>query len=281
MGYEPRRLEKFENAAGTVSQAIPLFEYEWESSQGLKAPQAAAIGAHYGVDLLGTSPGVMDFGAERLRCLLYEPGGPSDVDDELDDLMSKLWSIGQGKLYTIDSAGDRRWAYARLRSMPTITWRAGDILSKGLALDFVRLSSWFSETQITDTETVTADGETWVVANPGNISATRGTIRIRSNSAAGFTNPKITNETTGDEFETARDASSANDEVKLDTTVPSVEYTSDNGVNYSDDYSNYQEPPVTQRLLSFSLAPGNNTLRLNSGGTVNCDVEVAFDAPFA
>lgn len=281
MGFEPRHIEKFENSAGTVSQAMPLFEYEWESSQPLKAPQAAVIGGHYGVDLLGTVPGVMDFASERLRCLLYEGAGPSTVDSSLDALMSKLWSIGQGKLFTIDSAGDRRWAFARLRSMPTITWRAGDILSKGLALDFVRLSPWFSTTAISATAAKSASPATLDVTNGGNIAARRVQIRIQSSSAAGFSNIKVVNGANGHEFESTRDAASTNDELRLDTTVPELTYSTDDGVNRADDYGTYVEPPAAQKLLCFDLEPGVNTLTITCSGTPNYTITVTGDAPFA
>lgn len=281
MAFLPRFLEKFTNVAGTSTVTFPVFEVEWESAQALRTSQAAVIGGDFGVDLLGSSPGRMDFAAERLRCLLYESGGPSDVDTELDDLQSKLWSIGKGKLWVVDSSNARRWAFARLRSMPTITWRAGDVLSKGLALDFVRLSPWFDETGISASATKTTSPTTLDVTNSGNIAAKRVQIRIQSQSAAGFSNIKVVNGANGHEFESTRDATSTDDELRLDTTVPEVTYSTDDGVNRDDDYSNYVSPPVTQKLLSFDLEPGLNTLTITCAGTPSYVITVTADAPYA
>lgn len=282
MGFEPRRIEKIENLAGTVSVAIPLFDVEWESAQPLRTAQAAVIGSDFGVDLQATDdPGVMDFASERVRCLLYESAGPSTVDTSLDALMSKLWSIGRFKMFTIDSAGDRRYAFGRLRSMPTITWKAGDILSKGLALDLIRLSPWFSTTAISASATKTASPATLDVTNAGNIVAHRVQIRIQSSSAAGFSNIKVVNGANGHVFESTRDAASTNDELRLDTTVPEVTYSTDDGVNRDDDYGDYVEPPAGQKLLSFDMEPGVNTLTITCAGTPNYVITVTGDSAFA
>lgn len=292
MGYEPRRVEKWVNLAGTVTVNVPSYEVEWESAQGLRAPRAVVSGASYAYDLLGTNPALFDAGSERVRCLLYEPGGPTDVDDSLDDLMSGLWGMGLCKIYVVDSAGARRWAYGRVQSMPTITWKAGDILSKGVSIDFVRLSPWLGETAITHTETVTASPDTFTVNNPGNLPATIVEVRFRSNSAAGFTNPKIENLTAVSTpfgsvlytFETARDAASINDEVRLFTGSPeeaaAVEYSTNNGSSYADDFAQITIPTV-HRVLAFALAQGDNSLKATIGGTANVDIEITAWAAYA
>ena len=173
--------------------------------------------------------------------------------------------------------------------MPGVTLSYSSPGVTPLVFGFIRYTDWFSETQISDTETVTSSGQQWVVANPGNIPATRIIVRIRSNTSAGFTNPVLVNETTGDGIPLLRDAASADDEIYFktyhieDDDSPRVEYSTNDGGSYSDDFGNYDvaNVPAGQRLLSFSLAPGNNTLRLDSGGTVNCDVVITADAPFA
>lgn len=292
MGYEPRRIEKFENLSGSVSVALPLFELEWESAQALRAPQAQPLGTSYSYDLLAGNPALFGAGAERVRCLLYESAGPSTVDSSLDTLMAGVWKIGVGKLFTIDSGGTRRWAYARVQSMPALTWRAGDILSKGVALDLLRLSPWLGTTAITSTRTVTTATDTYTVSNSGNLPATIIEVRFRSNSAAGFTNPKIENLTSVQTpfgsvlytFESARDAVSSNGEVRLYTgspvEAPSVKYSNDNGSTYADDFAQITLPTV-HRVLAFALAPGNNSLKATIGGTPNVDVELTAWAAYA
>lgn len=282
MGFEPRRLEKFESADASISQTFPLFEFEWESQQDLRSPLAHLVGAHYGFDHRGTSPGLLDFGAERLRCMVYESAGPATVDTSLDALMSKLWSIGQGKLFTIDSAGDRRWAYARLRSMPSISWRAGDILSKGLALDFVRLSPWYGTTAFTHTETVTASPDSFTLAVPGNIDTGLVVVRFRANAIGGFSaGVKLENLTAvhgiNYVFESSRASASADSEIRLRTAnvgvtgTPDVGYSNDDGASYADDFGNLVLS-TDHQVLAFRFAAGNNSMRATVGGTPNVDI---------
>ncbi|MGE0688459.1 MAG: hypothetical protein AB7P33_17075 [Dehalococcoidia bacterium] len=292
MAFLPRHIEKFENIAGTLSVNVPIFEVEWESGQPLRAPRSQLLGASYGFDMLGTNPALFDFGAERVRCLLYEGAGPSTVDTSLDDLMSDLWSMGLCKIYTIDSAGARRWAYGRMQSMPTISWRGGDVLSKGLALDFLRLSPWLGTTAITHTETVTSSPDTFTVNNPGNLPATIVEIRLRANANPGFTNPKIENLTAVNTpfgsvlytFETARDGASSNDEVRLFTGSPaeaaSVKRSTDNGSSYADDFAQLVIG-TAHRVLAFALAPGDNSIKATIGGTANVDVQITAYAAYA
>lgn len=125
----------------SVSVAMPLADYEWESSQGLRSVQSAVVGAHYGFDHRGSAPGVKDFAHELLRCTVREDD-PGDVDTLIDEFMAGAWSIGLGKLYTIDHDNVRRWAYARLASMPGLSWRAGMIFAKTVQVEFIRMSDW-------------------------------------------------------------------------------------------------------------------------------------------
>lgn len=292
MSYQPRMLEKFENIAGSVTVDFPSAEFEQESESPLRVPVASLLGAHHGLDLLGGNPGLFDFGSERLRAVVHETAGPATVDTKVDELTSEVWGIGLGKIFTIDSAGARRWAYARVRSIPRLTWRAGDIFQKGVALDFVRLSPWLGTTQITDTHTITASPTTYTVSNPGNLPATFVVIRLRANTAGGFTNPKVENTTTVQTpfgsvlytFETARDSASSNSEVRLSTGTPvddaAAEYSNDNGGSYADDFAQIVIP-TAHRVLGFALAPGNNSIRVTVGGTPNVDVEIAAWAAYA
>lgn len=281
MAFLPRYLEKFTDASGSTEVTFPGFDVEWESSQPLRSSQAPLIGSDYGADLLGTATARLDFASERFRCRVYEPGGPSDVDDTLDELLAKIWSIGRGKLWTVDSTNARRWAFARPVSLPTVAWRADDVLSKSLSLDFVRFTPWFDEAPISASATKTASPATLEVTNHGTIAATRVQIRIQSQSAAGFSNIKVVNGANGHVFESTRDATSTNDELRLDTTVPEVTYSTDDGVNRDDDYAAYVEPPLAQKLLSFDLEPGVNELTITCSGTPNYLITVTGDAPFA
>lgn len=274
-----RYLEKFTSADGsTIVYTFPLARYEYVSTQALRSPRLTISGAEYGFRLRGDAPSLKEVAVERVRAVFT--GTASEQDAELDEARGDLYLGAYGKLWTLGDDSSRRWAWAELSEMPEFTVRAGENLLVGGAFGFNRFSNWFGETALSDTETVTVDGTEYVVAYAGTLPGTRVTIRLRSNSSAGFTNPRVTNVTNGFEFETQRDAASADDEVKLDTSRPSVEYSDDDGATYSDDFGNYVLPPSTQRPLSFRLEPGNNTIKVESGGTPNLDVVITAEVEY-
>jgi len=181
MGYQPQILEKFESRDASISYTFPEFEWLWTSEQGLRTPYDAAIGAHFAFDHLGVNPGVMEVAREQLACVILK-SSPSDVDAEYDNMRSKLWRAGGGKLFVIDSASVRRWAYARLAAMPGHTWQAGDIFKKSVVLEWLRFSPWQGTSLLpASAQQVTNNGQTWVVNNPGNIPAQLLRLRFRSN----------------------------------------------------------------------------------------------------
>ena len=266
MGYEPRRFEKFESADAAVSQLFPLGEWEQESAQPLRTPLATITGAHFGYDLLGTAPGLMDFASETLRCIIHE-STPTLVDTAYDDLMSKLWRIGQGKLFSIDNAAVRRWAYARLRSMPTITWKAGDAFIKGASMDFVRLSPWYGTTQFSQTTAITITPQVVSVTNTGNFPIYNAVLILRGT----FVDPTITNTTNGYTFGTTRDGAGATNYLKIDAGRHTVQWSTNSGGTYADDYALYTRP--LSQVALMKLEPGANSLSIaGRTGTTNLDV---------
>jgi len=102
-----------------------------------------------------------------------------------------------------------------------------------------------------------------------NIAAT---IVVR----AAYCTVKVTNTTNGFVFETSRQLSSPDTEVRLrtDTQSPAVQYSSDDGVSYADDSAKYVAPAATQLPFTFELASGNNTLRWDGSGGPNIDLDV-------
>lgn len=250
MGYQPRVLEKFESIDTLTSQLMPPAEFEWQSDQEMRAPLIQLSGTHGVADLLGTRPGVLGAGADRVRCAILETS-PTAVDTALDALVSKCWSIGQGKLFTIDSANDRRWAYARLRSFPSITWRAGDIFFKGVSLDFARISpTWFGSAAISSSAAATG---TVVINNTGNAPVYNAVLTLFGT----FTNPVITNTTTGYVLQTNRDGTSNDHRVKFDSGANTVEFSSNAGGVWADDYANFVR--AVGQIQLMKLNPGNNS----------------------
>jgi len=274
-----RYLSKFTSADGSSYEYVfPLARFEYESSQGVKSPRASSIGNDYAVRLLGTAKVVRDVGMERIRCV--DNDTEANLNTEADNARSKLYLGAYGKLWTTDGT-DLRWAWAELAEMPQIEVTYQRRFVRSMVFGFVRFSDWFDDTAISATAAKSASPATLDVTNPGNIAAKRVQIRIQSSSSAGFSNIKIVNGANDHEFESTRDAASTNDELRLDTTVPEITYSTDDGVNRTDDYSTYVTPPASQKLLAFDLEPGVNTLTITCSGTPDYTITVTGDAPYA
>lgn len=265
---------------GSISVTFPTADYDLAQRQSLSAPSEYVIGQHGSVDLLGGAPALIDDGEDTLR-FTVRGATPADVDTAIDALRLKLYQIGEGKLFTIDSNGVRRWSLARAEALPEISWRAGDIFRKAASLMFRRKPFEYLATAIDVSEEITLDGATFVVNNPGTLPATRVTITV---SGSGWDNFTVRNTTPVDgieyEFTVNRASASADDVSRLDTRVPSVEYSDDDGDTWADDFVSYEFPADNaQEPLTFALAPGDNTIEFESDGTVNCIVRIEADAP--
>lgn len=269
-----RHITRFTSFDGTtIDYTFPTGNYELEETQPLRSPKAAAIGLDYAIRLLGDERALKDAASIRIRALFT--GDDTAQDAEMDRLKTELYLGARGKLWT----SDNRWAIAELVEMPSITvsWEAPPVLP--ISLGFVRLSDWFSDTPISVSETITTNGQAVLVNNPGNLTAHRVVIRLLAGNL-GFDNPRIVNNNTGEEFESLRASTGSDDILKLDTTVPSVQF-SDDGVNYVDDFANYVLPGNNQRILTLRLMPGDNTLVLFNADTPEFTFELTADAPFA
>jgi hypothetical protein len=269
MGYHPRRLEKFTSSDGSTTVAtFPLYAFDQESTQPLRTPEERVAGAHYGFDLLGTAPGLKDDGNERLRAEVWA-ATPAAVDTAVGDLRSKCHRIGLGKLWAVDSAGVRRWSWARLREMIPIKWSAGDTFRVGVALDFRRQSDWYAESL---TSSTAAASGTVVINNPGTAKVYTAVITLYGT----YTNPVITNTTTGYICQTNRDGTSANHRVRFNAETGEILYASDGGTVWSDDYANYVRPSTQVHIMV--LNPGNNSFTFS--GVTSATIAWSFYAAY-
>lgn len=288
----PRYIDRFTSLDGsTTIYSFPTKRYEWEPSQAIRSPASAVLGAPYAFRHFGTAPGLRALAVERLRALAVETTNAA-LEDELDEMRSELYTVGLGKLWTIDADNARRWCYAELAEMPVFQLSPENKFALPVAFGFNRFSDWFGETSITHTETVTSSPDTFTVNNPGNLPATIVEVRFRANANPGFTNPKLENTTAVQTpfgsvlytFETARDGASSNSEVRLFTgspaEAPSAKYSNDNGSSYADDFAQITIPTL-HRVLAFALAPGDNSVKATIGGTANVDVQITAFAPYA
>lgn len=269
-----RYLEKFENLSGTISVVFPLYRYEYQPQQDMEAWTEQVIGLEMGYDALGSRLTRLGAAMDTVRfVLLADTAGAFDTS--FDTLKSDCYRIGKGKLWTLGADGTRRWAWARLTQFPEITVGQRNSSWAPMILGFSRFSKWYASAAIQSIQAVTATGFEWSVNNTGQIAVDLMTLRLRANTAAGITNPKITNRINGYVFESTRDSASVNDELRLDTERSAIERSVDDGVNYSDDFASYVWPAL-QQLGTFRLEPGLNTIRYDGAGVVNLNVQFDF-----
>lgn len=172
-----RYLEKFENIAGTVSFTFPLNLYEWSPTQPLRVPTSRLAGTDYEYDHLQSGLAPKRLAEESVRFLVTGATGTIQ-DTTIAEMVSELYTIGKGKLYTIDESGTRRWAYARIDAMPS--FRLSSQFSVPYSLHFKRFSDWFSTTQRRYQFDLGADTDTFKVQNNGNAKQPWVEFRLRS-----------------------------------------------------------------------------------------------------
>lgn len=275
----PRYLEKFVHSTGAPALVFPTLEYEWQTSGGLLAVRSTGSMQSYATDHLHSAIAPRTLASEETRFIAGEDTAAL-TDTQIDLVKSTCLRIGRGKLWTLGADGTRRWAWARLRDMPDLRLSREHQITRPVVIAFDRFSDWFAEALTSVVEVVTATGQQWTVANPGNIPATLMTIRLRANTAGGIVDPNVQNLTNGFILSSLRDSQSSNSEIRLNTEIPSIEYSNDDGGSYVGDFANYVMP-AAQGALTMRLEPGNNTVRYTGGGAPSLNVQIEFYAPFA
>lgn len=265
-----RHADRFTDAGLTEIYEFPVDDYEYEPSQDYREVTSAIAGANYAWDFAAAGAWAKEVGEEPVRFTIWGSSA-ADADTKFEEAIGKLRRIGLGKLWTIDAAGARRWAWAKLRSRPSYRVGVDDFWTIQVEAVFARFSDWYNESPITGSQAISSSPTSWPITLPGNARSGYVLFRLRSNSATGFTNPVLTNLTTGQSVSSSRDAASANSELKIDNERMSVEYSNDDGVTYTPDYDLVSLGP-TQAVL-MELDPGENIMQYSDGGTPNATLE--------
>lgn len=274
-----RYISKFESNDTLISYQFPLGLYQWETSQRLRVPLSTGIAADYAHDHIGYAVSPQDPSRERIRCIAKETTSAL-LEAEIDEARAECYRIGLGKLYRVDADATLRWAWARLENMPSFTREGGQSVHIPLIFDFVRISPWHPETATTGTQTVNETPEAFTINNPGNLPVYAMVFRLRSNGSNACTNPAITNTTNGLTISTTRDLTAADHELKIDTGRRTVEYSTDDGASYANDYSLFTVG-ADQGGTWMRLEPGDNAMSVTDGGTANYSFEWEFYANLA
>lgn len=269
-----RYLDRFENVTGTISYKFPLAEYQWSENQQYRAAMGAVVGADYAWDYnrFGRAPKGIAF--ESITCSIIE-NAVLDIDAELDLMKRRLREVGLGKLWTIDSAGVRRWAYARSASAPSVSVQ-GTGVPLSVNLSFMRLGDWRAQAQTTGTVAVTASPTTFNIRNLGNAPVYDIVFRYRANAISGYSSPQFVNTTNGYILTVQEVAGSADDEIKIDTKDFSVLKSTDDGVTYPTNVYSSLVLDSTQVAI-MKLDPGVNAISV-TGTAPNFSLEYSFYA---
>lgn len=275
MSYR-RTLEKFVALDETIFWQFQRYNAKYTSKQASRARMSYVAGVSYPFDHFGLGAAPVPVATEELEYDIIAES-ISDVNVQIRNHNERLRLIDIGKLWMIQDDDTRFWSYARVDHYVDNVYAVNDRIVVHMQDKFNRLTEWFYEDPITVTETITSDGETWIVNNPCNFTVSDVTLRIRANATSGFTDPKVTNLETGYAFKSLRDSASANHEVRLRTRGPHIDWSPDNGSSYSNDFTNYDPTALEpgQRWGSFNLIPDDNQLQY-AGVTPNCDVEITF-----
>lgn len=269
-----RYLDRFENVTGTISYVFPLAEYQWSENQQYRASMGTVVGADYAWDYnrFGRAPKGVAF--ESITCSIIE-NAVLDIDTELDLMKRKLREVGLGKLWTVDSSGVRRWAYARSVSAPAVSVQ-GTGVPLSVVLSFMRLGDWQSQAQTTGTIAITATPTTFNIRNAGNTLVHDIVFRYRANASSGYDSPQFVNNTNGYLFTIQEAAGSADDEIKIDTKDFSILKSTDDGVTYPTNVYSSLVLASTQVSI-MKLNPGANAISV-TGTAPNFSLEYSFYA---
>jgi hypothetical protein len=268
----PRYVEKFTDIAGSVSYTLPLNLYQLQQAQPLRSAYAVVAGAHYAYDQLGTARSIKDNAVETYSGQISGANGAA-VDTELDLLRSKLFKIGGGKLYVVDSAAARRWAYGRILRMPTEKLQTGDVNLIRLDLDFARASDWYDTSGYNTDFTIDATPKSLTVVNAGNERIYNAVLTLKGTYSAAWT---ILNTTNGYQIAGTHSGAAASNWLKIDAGQHSVKFSSDSGATYTGIYSTVTLP--TTQIALMVLEPGNNAFTVTgaNGATLHVDFDAAY-----
>ena len=254
----PRYAEKFTSDDGsTIVFTFPLNLYEWDSgNQPLSSPFAPLAGAHYDYDMLGTSLATKRNAVESIRFIVK--GTAAEIQDKIAEARQECYRAGRGKLWALDSTGDRWWAYARVRSMPG--FQLDNPFSVPMTMDFERMSDWYNDTAVAADVTLNANPTTFSIDTLGNSKVFNAVFIFKGT----YVNPALTNSTNGYVMASTRDGSNANHWLRFDAGKRRVEFSSNGGTSYTGDFASFARQ--TAQVQFMVLEPGVNNFSCAFGG---------------
>lgn len=271
-----RRYTKVEYAPGSFVD-LPAFRSTHETEQELETAFEALTGADYDYDELSLNQTPKRNAIERVQFLVVEDT-PGLVNAKLSELRSrlrgrvKLWTSGSELDEYDDESAVDRWAYARMLSMPRVTLQAENRRHAPVMMVFSRMSDWYAEDAIEDSEAIAIDPDSFSILNPGDARVFNPVITLSGT----YTNPRLTNGANGYVLESTRDGSSANHLLRFTVARRLVEFSSDNGATWVNDAANFVRQSGQVQPMVLESGANAFTITGMSSGTVTVDFFPAY-----
>lgn len=258
------RLKRFGN------WSIPDLERSenWEISARTTLQQV--VGADGVFDQYGS--GAWPLSEGRVRCSFILWGDTkADLAAAWDEMMRAL-RVGEQKLFA-EHVDDEIWTWAKVDGLPSWTRERSHYNHRRVELTFIlREPFWYKDR--THVQSIGTSPFTFNVFNDGSAVCRRPVITIKANSATGFRQPRLINQTTGKEFRIMRSSVSANTWVRLDAGRRTVEASENAGLTWVD-VRHTLVIPETQVDL-FTIAAGMNTVEYSDVISPNITLEISY-----
>lgn len=295
------------NLDGTGAYDLAPVLASWSARVGVRASQAAAAGATGAYDLHGYGRAPETALELELRLVITaqsEEGLYIATAQAAQAIMGPRWDRGQRRLY-FQRGAIEAWSYCRALEQPQAEHRPANLLYTemqarlGLFDPYAYrplTTSWLQANGYTAVTlyasiipeqiapdlvfarfTITASPTTIVLRHEGEVETRRILFRIASMAAGGMENPRLRNETTGQELRLALTGATASTRVII-YTAPALgraQRTDNAGATWSD-----ITPDLTLGTLQavpMELAPGDNLITYSQpAGTPNVEMDVAW-----
>lgn len=295
-----RRFYRLTNLDNTGGYRLPRSEYAETLEVPSRTAMLAGIGEDGSFDVHGDLQSPLGEGSAKLGFTLIADCA-ANLQAQIDELLVGVYGatrdVGKRKLWRWEE-GDRsarRWTFARPAARPSIprdplnerhvAVSANLLLPEPLFYDALT-QKWLTDNgyiplerdpsgEPTDPDnwfasfTVVTSPRTFSIENIGNVESRRVIFRLESLAVNGFTDPTITNSTTGQSFSTTRDGTTALHVLSFNAApgLGRVQLSVNSGVTWVDD-TLLLSLPAGQPVM-MELAPGVNQFSIASGGTPN------------
>lgn len=297
-----RKFYKITDLDGGNPYSIPQTEYsESPISIASRLAMAPVIAQHGSFDLHGDLRSPLEEAKAQFRFLLSADCA-RDLQPMIDELLTGVYGtrseLGKRKLWRWEEGdqSNRRWAFARPTARPLIGDRTL-VISRHLEASVEMVlndpvfyqavsQGWLSANGYTPLErlvngeptapdnwfasfTVTTSPYDFTLENIGDFETRRVIFRLEALASNGWTNPAINNFTNGYNFSTPTDGVNTSYRLNFNAApgLGRAQLSVNGGSSWADDTLNLVLPAGQAVLME--LAPGENNLRITSGGTPN------------